>query len=253
MRSLALKTGIPVIALSCVCALFLAITARPSRVPNNVIAAQTCGLCPTDPDYPAYSAEMCPEEYHWSCTLCTCIRNSPVLIDVRGDGFALSDVAHGVAFNFAGEGLEHISWTAMGADDAFLVLDRDGNGTIDNGHELFGNLTPQPASSEPNGFLALAEYDKSENGGDGDGVLSNHDAIFSSLRLWQDSNHNGISEAGELHTLPELGVATLDLNYKESKRADEYGNQFRYRAKIKDIHGAQVGRWAWDVFLLSAP
>lgn len=76
--------------------------------------------------------------------------------------------------------------------------------------------------------------------------------MFESLRLWRDSNHNGISEATELQTLSGLGIATVELNYKTSKRTDEHGNQFRYRAKVKDLHGESVGRWAWDVFLVGS-
>jgi hypothetical protein len=191
----------------------------------------------------------CDDYNYSSCTCQGVINKSPIVIDVKGNGFKLSNQAEGVSFDITGTGnVERLGWTRADSDDAFLALDRNGNGTIDNGLELFGNFTDQPKpldGRERNGFWALTGFDSNA-----DGEIDANDPIYTKLRLWQDTNHNGFSEATELHTLSELGVTTIDLEYKESRKRDAFGNLFRYRAKVKDSHDAQLGRWAWDVFLV---
>jgi|GEM_PF-1919003 len=201
---------------------------------------------------------------------------SPIVIDTAGNGYDLSRAEQGVNFDLTGSGHRAPSaWTKTNSDDAFLVLDRNGNGRIDGGKELFGDATdqqqrtpkkptpgvmqtypnwlkPQGPTGEPgglNGFKALAVFDKAAQGGAEDGVIDDEDSVFTQLRLWKDLNHNGVSESGELFTLPALGVAGIGLNYEVSRKVDRYGNEFRYRGRVYRTAGSQVQPVAYDVFL----
>lgn len=179
---------------------------------------------------------------------------SPIVVDVLGNGFSLTNANNGVNFNLDNLGVaERIGWTKSDSDDAWLALDRNFDGIIESGKELFGDVSPQDPlgpGEERNGFRALAIYDEPMRGGNWDGRITQQDAIFNRLRLWRDENHNGVSETCELFSLPDLGLRRIDLDYVRSERVDAHGNQFRYRSRVRDINGAQLGRWAWDVFLV---
>jgi hypothetical protein len=228
----------------------IAVTNATREMPDNI---QNLNLTVNPPQSSACDEFIfCLPGTQPNSITCRCEPTSPVIIDTLGNGYNLTSAANGVSFDFNGDGIaERTAWTSANSDDAFLVLDRNNNGTIDNGEELFGNFTLQPRTSELNGFLALAEFDKTQKGGNGDGIIDSRDFVYQYLRLWKDLNHNGISEPNELFTLPELGVIKIELDYRESRRTDEHGNQFRYRSKVRDARGAQVGRWAWDVFFVA--
>jgi len=179
---------------------------------------------------------------------------SPIILDIGGDGFTLTDTSNGVYFDLRADGHPvRTAWISQDANNAWLTLDRNQNGVIDNGAELFGNVTPQPPSPTQNGFLALAVFDLPANGGNGDGLIDGNDAVFAQLRLWKDANHNGTSEPSELFPLGDAGISAIRLDYKESKFEDLYGNQFRYRARVEMNTQGKKNKWAYDVFLKTAP
>ena len=227
----------------------------------NYKCGEQTGTCIPCESNPQELGQGCMSEGCYRCynfyggTYCTGLAEdcwTPLIVDVAGDGLMLTNADNGVNFNNGFGTILRTAWTTFGDDDAWLVVDRNGNVAIDDASELFGNAASQPAVSGGelrNGFRALREFDKPVNGGNGDGVINASDSIFGSLLLWQDLNHNGISELLELHSLPQLGLSAIDLDYKPSKRKDRNNNSFSYRAKVTDVHGSQMGRWLYDVFL----
>lgn len=162
--------------------------------------------------------------------LCT-----PILMDLDGTGYHMTDAKDGVCFDVFGTGEPiRISWTARGSRDGWLALP-DEQGRVSTFKQLFGNLTPQPPNANPNGFLALAVYDTPPKGGNGDGVISWEDAIWSKLRVWVDSDHDGIAQPDELLTMEEAGVLWISLGYTVDPHYDQWGNLFNLRGVADDF------------------
>lgn len=103
-------------------------------------------------------------------------------MDVFGKGFHLTDIKDGVKFRvLPNQDPRQMSWPEAAFRNGWLALDRNGNGTIDDFTELFGNATPQPKTDHPNGYLAIAVFDDPANGGNGNGFIDPGDAVYDHL------------------------------------------------------------------------
>lgn len=151
----------------------------------------------------------------------------PVIIDLNGNGIETL-AGKGVFFDHGGDGgRERSGWVA--ATDGLLVRDLDGDGRITSGQELFGNSTGlKDGSIASNGFQALNDLDNNL-----DGLLDNNDSAWSSLQIWQDLNSNGVTDAGELHSLAQAGITAIDIRYATSSWTDSNGQEHRQNAEVQ--------------------
>ena len=219
--------------------------------------ARTCTAVfqalPCDPD--GSQQQACRRDGGtWDDLSCSCQNwwEDPLLLRLDGAPIQLTNVRNGVLFDVDGDGhLEQIAWTRAGSDAAFLALDLDGDGAITTGAELLGMPVGAPRHQKPaagdNSFTLLSTYDDPARGGNGDGVISAADAVFSQLRLWVDVNHDGISKPEELVPLTAAGIVSIELNYRPTGRRDGLGNFYRYRGDVHLQSGQRVP--IWDVFL----
>ncbi|MCO6516290.1 MAG: hypothetical protein J6586_07305, partial [Snodgrassella sp.] len=160
---------------------------------------------------------------------------SPVVIDMNGDGVKTSAKGQHVYFDHDGNGFaENTGW--VDSHDALLVLDRNQNGQIDDGRELFGSNTLLASGKKAkNGFEALAEFDENH-----DGVIDAADSVWSKLQLWQDKNQNGVVDEGELSALSASQIKAIGVNYKTEKAKDAQGNEHRETTKVTWADGHQT-------------
>jgi len=156
---------------------------------------------------------------------------SPIVIHLEnGEEAEFTSPQKGVYFDLDGGGRDLVSWTQGKSNTALLVWDRNGNGKIDDGTELFGTATPLLGGGLARmGYEALAELDSLEEGGNGNGWFEPADAHWRSLQLWIDWDHNGRSNPGELMSLDDGGVYGIKaVGIPFSSKKDEHGNWFKW-------------------------
>ena len=151
---------------------------------------------------------------------------SPLVLDLSGGGFSFSSPEEGVWFDLDDTGeTVRTGWTKNG-NNALLCRDRNANGKIDSGAELFGTATRlHNGKRAANGFEALVEYDVN-----GDNLISESDGIWKELRLWVDNNHDGVSDRRELYPLHKGNLRSINLNYVEMDETDPNGNTTKFRS-----------------------
>jgi hypothetical protein len=182
-------------------------------------------------------------------------RCSPIVIDLGNNGINLGEAGIGVYFDVNADGVrDHVQWVRRGGDEGFLALDRNGNGLIDDGGELFGVGTPLvlEGRNAPNGFVGLAQYDTRQLGGNDDGLITEADAIWPQLRIWVDLDADGVSTYNEMRTLESYGITSLETIPKLRKYVDAAGNVIPYWAWAQQR--ARPGRALMvDVFFQQLP
>lgn len=149
-------------------------------------------------------------------------RSDPLTLDLDGDGLETSapSTTNPIMFDHSGNGIKTSSgWVQP--DDGFLVLDRNGNGVIDSGRELFGDATPlTQGGTAKDGFAALADQDTNH-----DGLVNQQDIHWAQLRVWRDLNQDGISQAGELFSMADLGIAGFNVLKTANSQVLANGNE----------------------------
>ena len=154
-------------------------------------------------------------------------RHDPLTLDLDNDGLETTAIAatNPILFDHDGDGIKNgTGWVS--SDDGFLVRDKNGNGSIDSGRELFGDSTIKSNGQlATDGFDALADLDSISNGGNADGRISNADAQFANLRVWRDLNQDGISQSNELFTLSSQNIASINVTKTANSQTLANGNQ----------------------------